>query len=120
MTNNKVTGNNGENHAKTFLIKNGYKIRDCNWHFGHLEIDIIAENAAYIVFCEVKTRTSNACGNPEEFVSKQQQKNIIRAANTYINLKNCQKEARFDIISILQSSDIVNIKHIEGAFSPCW
>ena len=120
MTNNKETGNKGESIAKDYLIEKGYSIRDCNWHFGHLEIDIIAENNTYIIFCEVKTRASNACGNPEEFVSRQQQKNIIRAANAYMNFKSCEKEVRFDILSILQSADIVDIKHIEGAFLPSW
>lgn len=120
MTNTKETGNKGENLAKDYLIEKGYSIRDCNWHFGHLEIDIIAENNTYVIFCEVKTRSSNTCGNPEEFVSRQQQKNIIRAANVYMNFKNCEKEVRFDILSILQSADIVDIKHIEGAFLPSW
>ncbi len=120
MTNTKETGNKGETLAKEFLQQKGYTIRDSNWHFGHLEIDIIAENKTYIIFCEVKTRSSNAVGEPEEFVSRQQQKNIIRAANFYMDIKKCTKEVRFDIISILQTTEKVDVKQIEGAFSPRW
>lgn len=120
MITTKETGNTGENLAKEFLLKKGFSIRDCNWHFSHLEIDIIAENKDYIIFCEVKTRSSNKVGEPEEFVSRQQQQNVIRAANFYMNMKNCKKEVRFDIISILMTTEKTDIKHIEGAFSPRW
>jgi putative endonuclease len=85
-----------------------------------LEIDIIAQNETFILFCEVKTRSSNVVGEPEDFVSRQQQKNYIRAAHTYITRNNIMKEARFDIISILQSGDKTDIKHLENAFSPHW
>lgn len=120
MPKNKEFGNQGEHLAKEYLQKKGFRICDCNWRFSHLEIDLIAENETFIIFCEVKTRSSNHFGEPEHFVSKRQQQNIIRAANFYMETKQCQKEARFDIISILQTSEKTDIKHIEGSFSPSW
>ena len=88
MQTTKEVGNKGENLAKEYLIKKGYNIRDCNWRFGHFEIDIVAENNDYIIFFEIKTRSSTTTvKTPEEFVSKQQQLNIIRAANAYMDKK---------------------------------
>jgi len=120
MTEQQETGSKGESIAKAYLLQKGYSILETNWHFGHLEIDIIAQNETFILFCEVKTRSSNVVGEPEDFVSRQQQKNYIRAAHAYITRNNIMKEARFDIISILQLGDKVDIKHLENAFSPHW
>jgi putative endonuclease len=120
ITQQQETGNKGEKIAKNYLIQKGFCILESNWRYGHLEIDIIAQNQTFIVFCEVKTRSSNTIGEPEEFVSRQQQRNIIRAANAYINKNSIKKEARFDIISILKVNQKVDIKHLEYAFSPHW
>lgn len=121
MQTTKEVGNKGENLAKEYLIKKGYNIRDCNWRFGHFEIDIVAENNDYIIFFEIKTRSSTTTvKTPEEFVSKQQQLNIIRAVNAYMDKKKCTKEARFDIITIIHTAYKTDIQHIEFAFSPRW
>ncbi len=122
MQNTKEIGNKGEILAKDFLINKGYKIRECNWRFGYLEIDIIAENNEYIVFFEIKTHSFSTSIKPNNMVSIKQQRNIIRAANYYIEKRNCNKEARFDIISIIKNNFNThpNITHIEAAFTPCW
>ena len=106
-TDNQKIGNDGENIATSYLIKKSYTILDTNWRYGHLEVDIIAEYNGMVVFCEVKTRTSNTLGSPEQFVTKQKQNNLIRAV-------------RFDIIGILQKGDKVELTHMEDAFQPSW
>ncbi len=119
-TDNQKIGNDGENIATSYLIKKGYTILDTNWRYGHLEVDIIAEYNGMVVFCEVKTRTSNTLGSPEQFVTKQKQNNLIRAANFYFTKKHCSQEVRFDIIGILQKGDKVELTHMEDAFQPSW
>jgi len=118
MAEHNDIGKNGESAALKYLIEKGYLIRDVNWRFGSYEVDIIAENKDFIIFIEVKTRSSNNIVEPELSVNKTKQKNIIKAANNYINFKKIQKEARFDIITILISSEQQVIKHIEDAFYP--
>lgn len=121
MTDTKFNlGKQGESIAKDFYLKNNFKIRDTNWRFGHLEIDIIAEDDSTIIFCEVKTRSSTVMGTPEQFVTRQKQLNLIRAANAYIIRSALQKEVRFDIISIVQKESSFDIHHIPAAFSPRW
>ncbi|MCA1750765.1 MAG: YraN family protein [Cryomorphaceae bacterium] len=110
-------GNEGESRASTHMESLGFKIRERNWRHGHDEIDIIAENETFIVFTEVKTRQSNAFGEPEAFVTRKKQSFMIRAANTYITRHNIEKEARFDIIAItLNQAD--GLVHIPDAFYP--
>jgi putative endonuclease len=70
------------------------------------------------VIVEVKTRGTNAFGEPEVFVSKTKQARLIRAANLYLEHKKLDCEVRFDVIGIVRSNSQLTTRHIEGAFSP--
>jgi len=118
MPNNTEKGNLGEEIAISHLLKRGYEIFDKNWRFKHLEIDIVAGINGILVIVEVKLRTSNAFGAPEEFVTKSKQKKLIKAAHHYIIENNIQTETRFDIISIIQNANELAVEHIPGAFYP--
>ncbi|HPT52328.1 MAG TPA: YraN family protein [Bacteroidales bacterium] len=120
MTENQELGVTGEDIARNYLLTNNYQILETNWRYGHLEVDIIAREGDVIVFCEVKTRKSNTFGNPEEAVTFMKQRNIIRAANSYVSKKGMTNEVRFDIISILQTSQNTELEHFKDAFSPRW
>jgi len=112
-------GHNGESLAKAFMEQAGYEIMDENWTFGRAEIDLIAYKNGVIIFTEVKTRTGNWFGEPEDFVDARKQKLLIGAANEYIYLMNHQGEVRFDIVAILfDKQNNYTLKHIEDAFWP--
>ncbi len=119
MSTKKETGSFGEKKAVEYLLSSDYQIIATNWRFLKAEIDIIAKKGDWLVFVEVKTRATADFGNPEEFVSKRQQKMIINAAHEFIIRNNRDEEARFDIVSIIASSNIVQkIEHLENAFYP--
>jgi len=120
MSNSNQLGKEGELAAKNYLEKEGYRILETNWYCGSLEVDIIAQKSDSLVFCEVKSRTSTYFGEPESFVTKQKQRNLIKAASIYAERKKWQGEIRFDIISILFSNDNATINHIEDAFGCSW
>ncbi|MDL2297100.1 YraN family protein [Bacteroidales bacterium OttesenSCG-928-B11] len=120
MNDKQKTGKLGEDLASDHLVKQQFTILEKNWRYGHLEIDIIAQNQKKIVFCEVKTRSSNKVLPPELAVTLQKQRNLIKAANHYLVTKQIQKEARFDIISILINGSSYQLNHIEDAFMPRW
>jgi putative endonuclease len=112
-------GRKGESLAKAHLENAGYEIMDENWVYDKAEIDLIAYKDSIIIFAEVKTRSGNWFGEPEDFVDIRKQKLLVKAADEYIYLMNHQGEVRFDIISILfdkQKNYI--LKHIEDAFWP--
>ena len=119
-TEKQLQGLYGEDMATNLLLQKGYKILERNWHCGHLEVDIIAENDNYLVIVEVKTRKSTAFGSPEVFVDMQKQRHLIRAAMYYAKFKNVTKEIRFDIISVVNSPERQEVNHIENAFKPRW
>lgn len=120
MTEKQEFGRKGEELALTFYQENKYTILEKNWNHNHLEVDIIAKNEDYIVFCEVKTRSGNLFGEPHQSVTSQKQRNIIRAANYYVLNHKISLEVRFDIISVILDGDQHKLVHIPFAFTPKW
>ncbi|MFI5160002.1 MAG: YraN family protein [Sphingobacteriales bacterium] len=112
-------GRKGESLAKTFLEGAGCEILDENWTHGKCEVDLIVYKDGIIIFAEVKTRTGNGFGEPEDFVDARKQKLLVEAADEYIYLMDHKGEVRFDIISILFDRNAnYTLKHIEDAFWP--
>lgn len=118
MAEHNLIGQKGEELALIFLKKAGYEILETGWRFKHKEIDIIAKDNEHLIFVEVKTRTENYWGNPEEFVTKGKQKFLIRAAEAYIEERNYNGESRFDIIAVILKNNSEEIEHIIEAFYP--
>jgi putative endonuclease len=118
--NTQETGKKGEKMAADFLLKNGYEVLEINWRHKQFEIDIIAKKSDVLVVAEVKTRTGNYFGEPEEWVTKVKQKNLIKGAEAYIKERDLDVEVRFDILSIILSpkGGEPKIHHIEDAFYP--
>lgn len=116
MAQHNELGEQGERAAVEFLKSKGYEIVTQNWRFRHYEIDIIARHAGFIVFVEVKTRTSTQWGNPEDFVGKTRMRRMIDAADFYLKDYKVDDDTRFDIIGAVWNGHSFEIEHIEDAF----
>jgi putative endonuclease len=115
MAEHNITGQKGEQMAAAYLEGKGFIILETNWRFKNLEADIVAKKADMLILAEVKTRKSSYFGEPESFVTKQKQKNLIRTAHEYVERNKLDLEVRFDIVSIVLN-DNTAIRHIEDAF----
>ena len=118
MGESQKLGKWGEDAAVQYLKKKGFEILEMNWKFLHLEIDIVAMDADELVIIEVKTRGTDAFGEPEMFVNKQKQAKLIRAANLYLEQKKLDFEVRFDVVGIVKRNNESVLKYIPGAFQP--
>ena len=119
MAQHNDLGRLGEQLAKAHLEALGYEILDENWTYGKAEVDLVAYKDKTIIFVEVKARSGNFFGEPEDFVDNRKRKLLADAADEYIYLMNHQGEARFDIVAILfDSKQNHTLKHIEDAFWP--
>jgi putative endonuclease len=119
LTNHISTGAKGEAAAANFLKRNGYNIVAQNYKADKCEIDIIATHKKTLVFIEVKARSSARYGNPEEAVTPAKQRNMVRAAEIFVEENNWKDEIRFDVISIIPHPEgTFSIHHICDAFSP--
>ena len=93
-------GKKGEQLAEAFLVNNGYTILHRNWRYSHYEIDIIAIKDGLLHFVEVKCRSSNQFGQPEESVSKKKIRDLLRAVDQYLFLHPGHTDFHLDILSI--------------------
>lgn len=118
MAEHNILGERGEELAKSYLEKLGYKIIVANWRERKFEIDIIAIDNNEIVFVEVKSRSTSFFGNPEEAVTQKKQQHLINGADFYIKEKEVDLEGRFDVVSIVLNVNEQEIKHIKNAFYP--
>ena len=108
-------GTLGEDIACRYLVERGYKILDRNWNCRWGEIDIVAEKGSYIIFCEVKTRSSDKYGKPYESVTYYKKRSLARAIKRYIFLHNYQERSyRCDVLSILKCRGNFSISHFES------
>lgn len=118
--NTKAFGDKGEQIATEFLKNKGYDILHRNFVAAGNELDIVAFDCStnQIVFVEVKTLADDFFQMPYQEVDMKKQKKIIRAANSYLIRYNIDKEARFDIISIVKRENAdPQIEHIISAFT---
>lgn len=118
MAEHNQVGKSGEEVAAEYLIARGYVIRDMNWRSGNLELDIVAYKDQTLVIVEVKTRSSELFGQPEEAVNSKKIRHIINATDAYIQKYDLPFEVRFDIISVIKKGDEYDIEHIPDAFYP--
>jgi putative endonuclease len=105
MATHNQLGKEGEEMAADYLVKKGYALLHRNWRYGQNEIDIIARKDAVLHFVEVKLRTTNKFGYPEESVTKQKIRFLMRAADQFLFLNPQYKNICFDILSITAPTD---------------
>jgi len=112
-------GKIGENLALAYLVDKGYMLRDRNWRYRHLEIDLVMAYEQTVIFVEVKTRANEDLMEAVTAVNQQKIRRLLRAANIYIQLFQLECDLRFDIVTIVGTDiDAMNIKHFENAFEP--
>lgn len=116
MATHNDLGKKGEEAATNHLRQHGFEIIERNWLYEKYEIDIIAQNEEYIVFVEVKTRSSDMWGNPEEAISKGKIRRIVDAADFYLKENEIDLPARFDVIAAIWTGKEFEIEHIDDAF----
>ncbi len=115
---NKAVGAQGEELAAAFLKRSGYRIVERNFRCKGGEADIVARDGKTLVFVEVKTRRSLAYGVPQLAVTSFKQRQISKAALTWLAKNRLQDAAaRFDVIAVMLLPDGTHrIEHIPNAF----
>lgn len=112
-------GKEAEKISIEFLQKNNYQILEKNWRYHKAEIDIIAIDIQnnQLAVIEVKARTSDKIQPPENAINQTKKKLIITATDAYISQKNVSLEVRFDVITLLFTSQKWTINHLKNAFN---
>lgn len=111
-------GKQGEAYAQEYVKANGYKILHTNWRHGKKELDIVTLKDKTIVVFEVKTRIDNFWEEPKDAVKIRKQKNMVEAADAYVQKFDYDLEVQFDILSLVYNGKGFDLEHIADAFYP--
>ena len=111
--NNRRTGTDYDKAVGYYLEQQGYVVLEYNYRCRIGEIDLIAKDGEYLVFCEVKYRRDSGKGSPLEAVGPKKQRVIYRCASHYLMVHGLTEiPCRFDVIGIERG----RITHIRNAF----
>ncbi len=111
-------GRRGEETAGRHLVSLGYRILERRYRTRAGEIDFVAQDGDTLVFVEVKTRSSLACGRPSEAVDGRKRGRIARAASLYLAHRGGPDvSCRFDVVEVLEQPGAApRIQLIRDAF----
>jgi putative endonuclease len=117
MKHNQRIGKWGENTVAVYLAERGYEIIARNARTPYGEIDIVAKQADIFIFVEVKTRTSNKMGLPEESVNLRKQVHMLACAEHYA-AENAIDHWQIDVVSVEGKVGLEpKITHFENVIS---
>lgn len=110
----KILGFWGESWALYVMVKNGYTFIDRNvrlLHYG--EIDLVMKKEEQFILVEVKTCGPNDKWEPEEWITEQKIKKMLRLSELYFyKLGYMEYQVRLDVITVqAQSWQKPVIKH---------
>lgn len=104
---NQNVGRWGEDCAAKFLINQGLEIVERNIRTPEGEIDLIARQGDLLLFVEVKTRSHNKDGYPEEAVTEQKMEHMTGSAEYYLeHHPECDDHWRIDVIAVTGSINL--------------
>ncbi len=105
LNSRQLLGLEGEDLAHRFLKKKGYKLLLKNYKCPAGELDVIAKHEKYLVFIEIKTRSSLRMGSPAEALHFHKKRQVVKVAKHYLKrfgIKNVP--CRFDVVLVLMAS----------------
>lgn len=113
---NRKTGQLVENLAAGALEQKGYQILKRNFSNRFGEIDIIAQDKNTLVFAEVKAKTGEEFGMPEEMINPAKLQKIRHMAQIYMDDKTLL--CRIDVIAVVLSPDntLLRLTHYENVY----
>ena len=115
-TSKTEVGRDYEARAADFLIAQGYRLLDLNYHVHRVgEVDLIMERGLELVFVEVKRRASSQFGGAAVSITPAKQRKLRSAAAAYLSQHGhlSQHFCRFD--AVLFDGD-QSPQWIKGAF----
>jgi putative endonuclease len=110
-------GRRAEDLACAHLTARGFEIIARNARVGRLELDVIARRGALIVFCEVRSRSSDRLMTPAQSIDPRKVARVRAAAAQWLRTaRPGASQLRFDVASVLFDEPAGRLNYLEGAF----
>ena len=109
-------GTYGETLAARHLTDAGMVLLERNWSTATGEIDLLLREGDVLVVCEVKTRTSDACGLPHEAVGTAKVERLRRVADEWLAAHAADpRDVRVDLVAVTRPRKGPSVvEHVRG------
>jgi putative endonuclease len=113
-------GRHGEAVAEAYLRAHGFRILARNLHLRHAEIDLLALDGDTLCVVEVRLRSSDRFGTPEESIDARKRRRLVRGAAALLARGGLPRfsAVRFDVVSVRPRDDGVSVRLLRDAFRP--
>ena len=123
----RALGARGEELAARHLEARGYQVVERNFRTRYGELDVVARDARFLVFCEVKTRVvrdgagaSDVLG-PFATIGPRKQRQVRGIAAAWLAAgeeRPRSRDLRFDVVAVTvdRAGRLVRLDHLEAAF----
>jgi putative endonuclease len=98
-------GRDGERAAAAFLTRRGYQVIATRFLARRGEIDLVCRRGDRLVMVEVKTRSSDAFGAPDEAVDGRKQRALRAAAAEYRALAGWRGPIDFAVVAVREGAE---------------
>lgn len=95
-----MRGEDAEQLARDFLRQHGYEIIAERYRWRGGEIDLIARDGNVLVFIEVRSRSKELFGLPEETITHKKRQKILLTAQHYLAHHPTNLDVRFDVVAL--------------------
>jgi putative endonuclease len=119
-------GARGEELAARHLEARGFEVVERNFRTRYGELDIVARDARFLVFCEVKTRVvrpaTGAVLGPLAAIGARKQRQVRAMAREWLSRGGLEgarpPELRFDAVGVSFDARgrLLSLEHLEAAF----
>ena len=113
---NWEVGRAGEEVAKKYLEDKGYKIIEQNYRTKYAEIDLVAQRDNVLILVEVRTKTDEKFGAPEETINKRKMRKLQMSALAYTSRIKWQGRYQIDAICLIldKNNNSKRLNHYEN------
>jgi putative endonuclease len=113
----KARGRAAEALAAAFLEGLGARVIARNHAIKRGEVDLVCEDGQTVVFVEVRSRSSEAQGGPEETVDRRKRRRVVAAATDWATRNGALDRAiRFDVVAVTFGEGEPRLEHFPAAF----
>jgi putative endonuclease len=113
----RARGREAEDLAAAYLAERGYEVIARNHRIRRGEVDLVCQEGDVLCFVEVRSRTSQAQGGPEETVGPVKARRVVAAATDWaVRNGGLDRAIRFDVVAVTFGEGAPRLEHFRGAF----
>lgn len=113
----RARGREAEDVAASWLAARGFVVIARNHAIRRGEVDLVCGEGGVLCFVEVRSRSSEAQGGPEETIDRRKARRVVAAATDWA-LRNggVDREIRFDVVAVTFGEGAPRVEHFRAAF----